>query len=195
MTPKYIAVAATVPISLTTEAHRPVDGHVESLVDFARQYKGTDTFALYVDEQVHYPPTLLDMYIKKSPEIYALIQKQIPASKGAVLGLSGTVLKQGPHADLDQEFAALTGTVTDIAMEKDCPTTTSTVHMLDRKFSMLIHVSSLGDDFTAAHSASDTTLANYFNSKNISQVQICDIYMNRYLLEDLGYFQKYGNQK
>lgn len=199
---------AKIPSSLMHREHIHIHAHqgphhhgLTALTSLMKRYPySDDLYVVYLDGNCVYPVHLISEYVQSLVELQKVIADKLPASKGSVLGIAGVVMAEDKKRSLEKEFQSLIdGTEefyekrTILSYVKD----NATVDYLESMGSIIMHRSQLEDDFPIYLNkvwtdkvvlSTDVILNNYFASKNIVRVQICNMLINRYMMEHMKCF-------
>ena len=181
-------------------------GALNGLVGFTQQYKLTeDVHCVLVSSTCQYPRNLLSEYVNNTNSMDAVLKEKISNFTGAAYGLAGIVIVPNKKRVLDMEFNNLISGKeekfeqrTMIGYIKD----NATVDVLETFGTILLHRRYLEDDFIVyldrvqlliADSYSfctDMLLSNYLTSKGIIKTQLCNLNINRFMLDSGGFTEK-----
>lgn len=171
-----------------------------------------DAALLIVDGSCTYPPHLIKEYLSCAPELHSSLIKEMPEANGSIYGMAGIIMTEDKKKYLDQMFESLTskdGNEDEDAKHERLTVMSqtvnnATVHYLDPVGSIMIYRKQLQNDFVAyvamvwneAESLSmDVLLSNYFASKKIVRTQICNMFINRFMMSRMGCFDGYKAPK
>jgi hypothetical protein len=189
-------------------------GSLGVLFAFLNRYPSSsspDVSIVMVNSTCTYPPHLINEYVTSVPELEKSLAVQLPESKGCIFGISGILMTEDKKKNMDAEFASL---ISDNDNDDSAPlekltvmsqtATNATVHYLDIAGSIIIHRRFLSGDFVAylamvwrwasdnkVDLSADVILCNYMASKKIVRTQICNIFINRFMMGRMGCFKEY----
>lgn len=165
-----------------------------------------DAILIIVNGSCTYPPHLISEYLSSAPELHRSLIGQMPEANGSIYGLAGIIMTEDKKRYLDQMFDSLTS--------KDSGTTeherltvmsqtvnNATVHYLDPVGSIMFYRKQLSPDFPiyidkvwdkSKDLSTDVLLSNYFASKKIVRTQMCNIFINRFMMARMGCFDGYN---
>jgi hypothetical protein len=181
-------------------------GVLNVVLNFAQRYKIDEDVALIIlNSECIYPSHLVQEYVSSVPELSKSLMEQLPESNNSVYGLSGYIMTEDKNKNLDNEFKRLTEDI-DIEIGEKLTVLSqvvhnATVHYLDYSSSIFIHRRQIDGDFgayvtkvwTNEQISTDVILCNYLASKRIVRTQICNIFINRFMMDRMGCFKMYKN--
>lgn len=181
-------------------------GAINAVITFCSTHTEGDTVLIIVDGSCTYPPHLIQEYLNSAPELHKSLISQVPEANGSIYGLAGVIMIEDNKKNLDHLFESLISkSDTDIEEHEKLSVMSqtvnnATVHYLDPVGSIMMRRDQLHDDFMGYIShvwsdrkdlSTDVLLSNYFASKKIVRTQICNIFINRFMMARMGCFDKY----
>jgi hypothetical protein len=178
---------------------RTYPAHPESHSDsHSHSHSHKDTYALLVSGSCVYPPQLVSEYLEALKEVV------VSGAKGVAYGLGGIVMSVDKQHNIEREFQSLlagTATATDIACDRTvigyCKGTAQ-VDYLEIPHTILVARSCLDDGLFKyleavpmepeadreglALESTCVLLSNYFASRGVARIQVCNLILNRFML-------------
>jgi hypothetical protein len=180
-------------------------GSLTAVLGFMDKYPNhSDVYAVLLNSSCIYPVHLISEYKHSLLDLQKAIKDKLPASNGSVFGITGVVMAEDKKLNMEREFKSLVDDNLNTGYEKRTllgyVRENATVDYLETSGSILIHRNQLQNDFltylskvwpktSATELSTDIILCNYLALKNTVRTQICNIIINRYMMERMGCFK------